>query len=137
MAGTVFIRAEILDAMLAHARREPELEICGLLAGRAGVITEIFPAGNALRSRTAYEISPRDLFHMFRRMRAEGLDHLGIYHSHPATENIPSPKDIELSCYPDQAYFILSPRADAQRPVRAFRIREGRAEEMETSAVNS
>ncbi len=137
MAGRIFIRAEILDAMLGHARREPELECCGLLAGRAGAISEIFPAENALRSRTAYEISPGDLFPMFRRMRAEGLDHMGIYHSHPATENIPSPSDLELSCYPEQAYFILSPRADAKRPVRVFQIRDGRAEEMEISIVNS
>jgi len=137
MAGPALIRADILEAMLSHVRREAELECCGLLAGRSGIISEILPAENSLHSRIAYEISPRDLFHMFRRMRAEGLDHLGIYHSHPATENIPSPRDIELSCYPDQAHFIVSPRADAIRPVRAFQIRDGRAEEMEISVVKS
>jgi hypothetical protein len=69
MADSVRIRQEILDEMLAHARREPRIECCGLLAGRDGVITVIYPATNALSSATAYEIEPRELFELFRYLR--------------------------------------------------------------------
>ncbi|MGH9678967.1 MAG: M67 family metallopeptidase [Candidatus Acidiferrales bacterium] len=131
MAGRIRIRAEILEEMLRQARREPGVECCGLAAGRDGIISVIFPAENALGSAKAYEIAPLELFRMFRRMREEGLEHLGIYHSHPAGENVPSPSDIEQSCYPDHAYFILSPRPGAPRPARAFSIREGCVEELE------
>ena len=137
MAERVLVRSEILREMMRHARREPEQECCGLLAGRDGVITSIFPAKNALASRTAYEIAPQDLFFLFRAIRDEGLTHLGIYHSHLATENVPSPRDIELACYPDQAYFILSPLADAPNPVRAFFIRDGGAREAEINEVGN
>ena len=131
MADSVRVRAEILNEMLAHARREPQIECCGLLAGRDGVITAIFPATNALASATAYEIAPRELFELFRTLRDRELTHLGQYHSHLSTENFPSPTDIEQAGYPDQAYFIVSLRPDAPKPVRAFSIRDGAVRELE------
>jgi proteasome lid subunit RPN8/RPN11 len=131
MADCVRMRREILDEMLAHARREPHIECCGLLAGRDGVITAIFPATNALASPTRYEIASRELFELFRTFRDLGLTHLGQYHSHLATDNTPSPTDIEQAGYPDQAYFIVSPRPEASSPVRAFSIRDGSAQEIE------
>jgi [CysO sulfur-carrier protein]-S-L-cysteine hydrolase len=131
MADSVLVRAEILDEMLAHARRESQMECCGLLAGHDGLITGIFPATNALASATAYEIAPRELFAMFRTLREKGLTHLGHYHSHLASDNFPSPSDIEQAGYPDHAYFIVSLRADAPKPVRAFSIRDGIVRELE------
>jgi [CysO sulfur-carrier protein]-S-L-cysteine hydrolase len=124
------VRASLPDELLAEARRLPELECCGLLAGRAGVISEVLPARNFLASATAYEIEPAELFALFRRMRAEGLEHLGIYHSHPRGDNAPSPRDVERAFYPQAAYFILSPQTSAARPVRAFRIVQGQVREL-------
>jgi proteasome lid subunit RPN8/RPN11 len=131
MASTIRVRAEILEAMVQHARHEPGVECCGLLAGHGGIITAIFPAENALASANAYEIAPRELFALFRRMREERLDHVGIYHSHPAGENKPSARDIEQAFYPEAAYFIISPQLDAPKPIRAFSILDGRALELE------
>jgi proteasome lid subunit RPN8/RPN11 len=131
MAHDIRVRTEILEEMLRHARSEPGLECCGLLAGLGGVITKIFPAKNVLASPTAYEVAPQELFQLFRRMREEGLEHLGLYHSHPSGENVPSPRDIEQAYYPHEAYFILSPQTGAPHPVRAFSIREGHAQDLE------
>jgi proteasome lid subunit RPN8/RPN11 len=131
MAESVKVREEILDQMVAHARREQQIECCGLLAGRDGVITAIFPATNSLSSATAYEIAPPELFELFRTLRDRELTHLGQYHSHLTTENAPSPTDIEHAGYPDQAYFIVSSRPDAPNPVRAFSIRDGAVRELE------
>jgi proteasome lid subunit RPN8/RPN11 len=108
-----------------------------LLAGSDGVITAIFPATNALASATTYEIAPRELFDLFRTLRDRKLTHLGHYHSHLSTENVPSPTDIEQAGYPDQAYFIVSPRPSAPDPVRAFSIRDGVVRELEIIAMNS
>jgi len=131
MADPVVISIEIVEAMLAHARAEPHTECCGLLAGRDGVISVIFPASNALASATVYEIAPHELFRLFREIREQGLTHLGQYHSHLFTDNFPSPSDIEQASYPDHAYFIVSPRVDAAKAVRAFSIREGGVAELE------
>lgn len=130
------VRAQIVDEMLRLARSEPRMECCGLLAGADGIITKIFPAKNVLASPTAYEVAPQELFPLFRHMREEGLEHLGIYHSHPASENFPSARDIELAGYPNQAYFIISLLPAALHPVRAFSIRDGHVEELEIVIVN-
>ena len=110
-----------MDAMLAEARRRPDQECCGLLAGRDGVITAVLPAENALASSTAFEIAPADLFRLFREMRAAGLEHLGIYHSHLAGPSVPSPTDIAEAAYPDSIYVVISLQTTPPS-VRAFTI---------------
>lgn len=118
--------------MIAHAGREPDRECCGLLAGRDGIITRVFYATNAAENpATSYEIAPKEIFERMREMRAEGIEMLGIYHSHPNGKNEPSPRDVELAYYSKAAYFIISPREGAERAVRAFSIREGRVNEVE------
>jgi len=127
--------------MIAHARRAPLEECCGLLAGNDGVITRVFFATNAASDPARnYEIAPKELFQLMREIRAAKLQLLGIYHSHPNGKNEPSARDIELAYYPDTPYFILSPLPpspgdDASRPVRAFSILDGRATELEIKIV--
>jgi [CysO sulfur-carrier protein]-S-L-cysteine hydrolase len=130
MTNEIRIRAPILEEMIRHARRESEFECCGLLAGNDGVITHIFPTKNSLSSATTYEIAPQELFQLFRRLREEGLQHLGQYHSHLRSENFPSATDIAQAYYPDQPYFIVSPSPDPPKPVRAFLIRDGQVQEL-------
>lgn len=127
--------AAILERLVDEARRAPEVECCGLLAGPESVITSLLPATNILASATAYEIAPDELFRLFRQMRGEGLAHLGIYHSHPRGPNIPSPTDVKRAYYPEAAYFIISPAAHVAHPVRAFRIRDGRFTELPIEIV--
>jgi proteasome lid subunit RPN8/RPN11 len=136
MTGKVRVRAEVLAQLLAEARQTPHQECCGFLAGRDGVITKILPAANALASPTSFEIAPMELFRLVREMRAEELEHLGIYHSHPAGENVPSPRDRERAFYPDVAYFIVSPRIDIQDGIRAFSIREGNVAEITVEVMD-
>jgi len=118
---------------MRHAEREPRQECCGLLAGRDGVITDAFAATNAAADAAKnYEIAPGQLFQLMREMRAAGLALLGIYHSHPNGDNVPSPRDIDRAYYPNLAYFILSPHEGTA--ARAFSIREGRITELEIVA---
>lgn len=121
---------------MADARREPSQECCGLLAGHNGVITNAFPARNtASDPATEYEIAPEELFQLMRKIRGAELQLLGIYHSHPNGANEPSPADIQRAYYPDAAYFIISSHPDAQKPVRAFSIRDGGVSELQISTV--
>jgi proteasome lid subunit RPN8/RPN11 len=128
----ISISAEVANSLMAHAQRDTSEECCGLLAGRGGRITRVFPATNAAKDpTTSYEIAPKELFQLIREIRAVGLELLGIYHSHPAGMNDPSARDIGRAYYPDAAYFILSPREGAPQAVRAFSIRDGRAAELQ------
>lgn len=133
----VRIRSEIVAAMRAEAAKTREQECCGLLAGRHGIISEIFPARNAhANPATGYEIAPPELFKLMREIRTRDLQLLGIYHSHPRGENSPSRTDIESAFYPDTPYFILSALPDAPRPVRAFFIRDGQVTELRIEAAS-
>ncbi|HLW98163.1 MAG TPA: M67 family metallopeptidase [Candidatus Acidoferrales bacterium] len=135
MVDSIRIARGVLAQILDHAQRVPEQECCGLLAGREGAIKKYFPARNALSSSTAYEIAAVELFALVREMRTQQLDLLGIYHSHPHGENVPSISDIERAYYPDAAHFIISPVPGAPRPVRAFRIRDGRFTELSIEEI--
>jgi proteasome lid subunit RPN8/RPN11 len=121
--------------MVEHARQEPRLECCGLLAGRDETITHAFPAQNvAADPLRNYVIAPKETVQLMREFRAQGIEFLGIYHSHPVGENAPSARDIELAYYSEAAYFIVSPLGLPKR-VRAFSIRDGRAAELEIQIV--
>jgi proteasome lid subunit RPN8/RPN11 len=128
---------DVAAEILSHARSKPDEECCGLLTGRHGVIAQAFTARNATEHpATAYEIAPKELFRIIREIRAGGLELLGIYHSHPNGDNQPSPRDVERAYYPDAAYFIVSPRADAPEPIRAYSIRDGRWTQLEIKIQN-
>jgi proteasome lid subunit RPN8/RPN11 len=125
------IHRSVVEIIVDHARQNPSVECCGLIAGIGGAITHSFPVANVARNpATGYEIAPEEIVRCMRQMRSLGLVFLGIYHSHPKGENAPSPRDIERAYYSEEAYFILSPAPDAPRPVRAFNIREGRVAEL-------
>ena len=136
MDDIVRIERAIFDRLLAEARSSSQIECCGLLAGRDRVISAILPAQNALQSATTYEIAPGELFALFRRIRAEALEHLGIYHSHPTGENFPSHLDLERAFYPEAAYLIVCPHPASSCPIRAFQIIEGRAHELSLQIVS-
>ena len=137
MSRTLKVTVQVLERVVSHARAEQPAECCGLLAGPQEVITEVFPTANALASPLEYFIAPHDLIATFRALRQRELKHLGIYHSHPQGENSPSRRDIEMAFYPSCAYFIISPKLSAPRPVRAFDIANGRVDELEIETIAS
>jgi proteasome lid subunit RPN8/RPN11 len=141
VAEAARVADSLLEEMSAETARRPEIECCGLLGGQDGIITRIYPAANALASATAYEIAPEDLFRIMRQMRADRVHPMGVYHSHPSSENFPSPTDVANAFYPEAIYFIASPFVaqvgansgrlmegpihDPAISIRAFRIRGG------------
>jgi proteasome lid subunit RPN8/RPN11 len=135
MYGWVRLKRDVFEQLLAEARANSNIECCGLLAGSDDVISVILPARNALQSASAYEIAPEELFALMRHMRSGRLQHLGIYHSHLTNENTPSPADVERAFYPGVSYLIVSPNRTTARPVRAFRIIEGRVYELSLAIV--
>ena len=95
------------------ARRAPE-EACGLLAGlRQGSqlqASRLFITANLLHSATRYRIDPHEQLAAFNQMEAEGLELVGIYHSHPHGPEEPSPTDLAEAYYPEVVYLIWSGR---------------------------
>lgn len=111
------------------AQRAPE-EACGLLAGeRQGdqlLVRRLFILTNLLHSAARYRLDPQEQLSAFNQMEAEGMELVGIYHSHPDGPDEPSPTDLAEAYYPEAAYLIWS-RSHGIWICRAFAIQQGRA----------
>jgi [CysO sulfur-carrier protein]-S-L-cysteine hydrolase len=133
---SIRIQSAVLHQIIEHARRDPLVECCGLVAGRENQITRAYPAKNvAADPATRYEVAPRELVDLTRQIREDGLDVMGIYHSHPNAIEVPSETDVAAAEYPGVAYFIVSHASDRQPQVRAFSIRDGQVSELNLLAV--
>jgi proteasome lid subunit RPN8/RPN11 len=120
---------EQVAEMVTHARQEAPNECCGLLFGRDGRVERVFRGTNIDCSPLTYQMAPRELLEI-PRMEAQGMDLVGIYHSHPASPARPSSTDVARAFYPDAAYIIIS-LATAQPDVRAFRITDDQIRDVE------
>lgn len=113
---------EVLQEILAHARKESPREVCGWLAGRDGEVFRAIPVPNAAEDpQTRFTMEPRAQISAVREVRESGLELTGTYHSHPRTAAVPSAKDRQLAVYPDAAHLIVS-LANPQPEVRCYRI---------------
>ncbi len=116
---------EQYDDIVAHAREDFPSECCGLLAGREGQVLRIMRGRNADASPFTYRLDDRQLFQFHKEMDEAGLDIVGIYHSHTASEAVPSRTDVARAFYPEAVYIIISLQ-DWDRPVvRGFHITDG------------
>lgn len=117
------IPADVLAAVVAHARAEAPLECCGLLAGAAdGRVSYHFPVRNDLASPTEYLTNARDLLAASKAVRAAGAEVLAIYHSHPATAPVPSAKDVAGNHWGDTVFHLIVGLAGPEPDVRAWRL---------------
>jgi proteasome lid subunit RPN8/RPN11 len=124
---------------MEHARQEYPNECCGLLAGRGARVERVFRGQNADRSPYTYRLDPQEQLRFFKEMDADGLELLGIYHSHTQSPAYPSRTDVAKALYPDAVYVIVSLHDGSQTTqrleMRAFRIKDGTVREEELVEV--
>ena len=109
-------------ALVAHAREEFPNECCGLLAGRNGRVERVFRGTNVDHSPYTYMMDPKEQLTAFKAMEAEGLELMGIYHSHTHTAAYPSRTDVAKAYYPDAVYIIVSLLDRANPAIQGYRI---------------
>ena len=91
----VAVPGSVVDFILAHAAEDAPREACGLLIGRGLAVHRAVRARNQARTDTRYEVSPEDHFAAVKAARADALEVIGGYHSHPGSPAEPSPTDRE------------------------------------------
>jgi proteasome lid subunit RPN8/RPN11 len=113
------------DSMLAACIRALPNEGCGLLLGTGeGVVHEVITSPNIADSAKVYEIDPTVLLRASRRADAEGLEVIGVFHSHTHSEAYPSPTDVRQAPDPTWHYVLIS-LADSPADLASFRIIDG------------
>lgn len=127
MASVLRIRRELVEEIVAHARRDHPDEACGVIAGPEGSDRPVrfIPMLNAARSPTFYEFDSADLLKLYRELDANDEVPVVIYHSHTATEAYPSRTDVSYASEPDAHYVLVSTRDPEQHEFRSYRIVDG------------
>lgn len=131
------IRADLVEAMVAHARADHPDEACGVLAGPEGSDRPERHVAmvNAERSPTFYRFDAQEQLKVWRAMDDADEVPVVIYHSHTATEAYPSRTDVNLAAEPDAHYVLVSTRDPGLDEVRSYRIVDGVVTEEPVSIV--
>jgi proteasome lid subunit RPN8/RPN11 len=133
------IGREILDAIIAHARRDHPDEACGVVAGPldSDRPQRHIPMDNIERSSTFYRFDAAEQLRVWREMDDRDEEPVVIYHSHTATEAYPSRTDSSLAAEPRAHYLLVSTRDPDGTEVRSFRIVEGMVTEEPVRVVDA
>ncbi|MFD6196802.1 Mov34/MPN/PAD-1 family protein [Mycobacteriaceae bacterium NPDC060252] len=131
------IRADLVDAMVKHARADHPDEACGVLAGPEGSDRPERHVAmiNAERSPTFYRFDSGEQLRVWRGMDDADEVPVVVYHSHTATEAYPSRTDINLAAEPDAHYVLVSTRDPEQHELRSYRIVDGVVAEEDVAIV--
>jgi proteasome lid subunit RPN8/RPN11 len=117
------------DAIVATCIRALPNEGCGLLLGSTdGVVHDVVASDNIADSARIYEIDPKVLLRATRRSDDEGLEVIGVFHSHTHSEAYPSPTDVRQAPDPSWHYVLIS-LLDSPANVRSFRVVEETVDE--------
>ena len=120
----MILPAGMAEELLAHSRAEVPNEACGLLAGDASGIQQLYCIPNADASPVSYTIDPVGHFRALQDAEQHGWELLGTFHSHVHGPAYPSPRDVEGAAEPDWIWLVAGPMSGTAQ-IRAFRIRDG------------
>lgn len=110
--------------MIGHAYDGYPLEACGLLVGRGDQVERFVACTNEAASARIYTIPPKELLRAERYAENDGLDIIGVFHSHTHSEPYPSPTDVDQAPDPGWHYVIVSLKREAPE-TRSYRITDG------------
>jgi proteasome lid subunit RPN8/RPN11 len=128
------ISGDLLEDIIIHARADAPNECCGMIAAADGEATRVYRATNSAASPLRYEFDGLEQLRIQTEIEDAGWELGAIYHSHTRSPPLPSQTDINLAFYPDSLYVIVGVAGD-EPEVRAFRIVDGRVEEVELAVV--
>ncbi len=113
--------------MLRQARAELPAECCGILAGTATDtelrVFQVYELINEAASGIEYRSEPRSMLNACRAIDKAGQVIVGVYHSHPTSDPIPSRTDIAHANGLDAVHFIIGMR-EAEPKVRGWWLSE-------------
>lgn len=118
----------VAAAVARHAAAAFPEECCGILVGSAAertVVRRAVAATNARRDRPRdrYTIPAEELLAAQKAARAEGLDMVGWYHSHPGAPAVPSRFDTDTA-WPGASYLIAAVEDSEPGELRSWRLTE-------------
>ena len=107
--STLSVPAQALREMASLAYATFPEECCGLLVGDRAEsrVVRFVPVTNVAASAKVYTIDPKEHLRTELAAEAEGLEVIGVVHSHTHTEPYPSPTDVAQAPDPGWHYVIV------------------------------
>jgi proteasome lid subunit RPN8/RPN11 len=125
------IRNKDLQLLLREAEYRKPLEACALMLGLivddAAKVLRVEVAENIDRSSVSFSIDPLRLLKVYTEAEKEGLEVVGIFHSHPAPPS-PSPLDLKYMALNPGVWLIMSSLNGA---IKAYHPQQGRVKQVE------
>jgi proteasome lid subunit RPN8/RPN11 len=134
MIRQLIITKNHLDEMLAHVESQTPLEACGLLAGKNERVEKVLLVRNQAQSRVRFVMDAYEQLRAFEWIDSNGLDLLGIFHSHPTGPETVSATDIAEAAY-EVVHVICSKPGDTWQ-IRGFWIENGQSFEVSLSLID-
>ena len=129
---TLFLDARHEAAMRRHGEADYPAEACGLIGGTREdgrkVAVQLVPLGNQRTdsARNRYLIDPESFRRAQERLERDGLDVLGVYHSHPDHPPEPSAYDREHA-WPWLSYVIVAVARGRAGRMRSWVLKDDRS----------
>jgi proteasome lid subunit RPN8/RPN11 len=125
---------DLLHSIRQHGADAYPEEGCGFLLGSVGDedtnrVTALFPLDNRASDRRTrrYELTADDYRAADEAARDQGLDVVGVYHSHPDHPARPSETDLEEATFPGFSYVIVSVHNGAPDTLTAWTLAPDRS----------
>ena len=116
------------EAVLAHVESQSPLEACGLLAGENEQVEKVILVRNQAQSPVRFVMDPHEQLQAFDWIDANGMELLGIFHSHPTGPETVSATDIAEAAY--EVVHVICSRVGGHWNLRGFWIENGQYTEI-------
>ena len=129
------IAPELIERIVAHARRDFPNECCGMVAVRDGRAVSVHEAENLAASPLRFEVDGLEVHRTIEEIEDSGGELGAIYHSHTRSEPYPSQTDINFAAgWPGVEWLIIGLRRGSDEVVlRSYTIDDGRVSEVEVN----
>ena len=125
----IYLKKSDYDKIVEHAKKNLPEEACGLLGGTKNgdekTVEKVYLLTNIDHTNEHFSMDPKEQLAAVKDMRANGLELLGNWHSHPESPSRPSEEDKRLAYDPTVNYLILS-LMDEEPVLRACAIDKDR-----------
>ena len=135
MLDTLKLRQEHLQEMRQPVASLARIEACGMLAGKGDRVEAVLTVRNAEQSPVRFRMDPLEQLNALKWIDANGLNLLGIFHSHPSGPESVSPTDIAEAAY--EVVHLIWSRKGSAWSVRGFWIENGQVTEVELQVFNT
>jgi [CysO sulfur-carrier protein]-S-L-cysteine hydrolase len=114
---------EQLQKMITYVDSHAPLEACGLLAGLNSKVETVLEVTNQAQSAVRYVMDPIEQLNAFEWIETNGLELIGIFHSHPTGPDTVSPTDVAQAAY--AVVYVILAHVDSAWRARGFWIKDG------------